>query len=151
MFKATIIAVGQMKPSPEKDLFDKYQIRLPQQLVLKEVQPSHHTSRNKEKETLALIKALPQDAVCIVLDEKGKQMSTLELAHFIEAKQKIFGPHFAFLIGGADGMDVECLPKDASHLSLGRLTWPHMLVRGLIAEQIYRVVTILNGHPYHRQ
>ena len=151
MFKATIIAVGQMKKSPEKDLFDKYHMRLPQQLIMKEVQTSHHSSRTKEKETLALVKAVPQDAFPIVLDEKGKQMSTLELAHFIEERQKSFGPHFAFLIGGADGMESACLPKEALCLSLGRLTWPHMLVRGLIAEQIYRVSTLLSGHPYHRQ
>jgi 23S rRNA (pseudouridine1915-N3)-methyltransferase len=149
MFKATIIAVGQMKKGPEKDLFDKYQIRWPNHLTMKEVQSSHHPSRTKE--TLALVKALPHDAFCIALDERGKQMSTLELAHFIEAKQKSFGPHFAFLIGGADGMDVDCLPKDAFRFSLGQLTWPHMLVRGLVAEQIYRVGTILSGHPYHRQ
>ncbi|MBN9565786.1 MAG: 23S rRNA (pseudouridine(1915)-N(3))-methyltransferase RlmH [Alphaproteobacteria bacterium] len=150
MYRATIIAVGQMKAGPEKDLFDKYRKRLPQQLFLKEVQASLNATQSKKMETMALLKALPADAFCIVLDEKGKELSTLELSHFIEAKQKTFGPHFAFLIGGADGIDIQCLPKDTFRLSLGRLTWPHMMVRGLIAEQIYRVAMILSGHPYHR-
>jgi 23S rRNA (pseudouridine1915-N3)-methyltransferase len=94
--------------------------------------------------------ALPKGARVIALDERGKDMSTCGLAVQIEEWMKEAGP-LAFLIGGADGLDAALKKSAAMQLRLSGLTLPHGLARVLLAEQLYRALSIIGGHPYHRE
>ncbi len=86
----------------------------------------------------------------MALDERGEQLTSGEFASAVAAWRDAGTPTLAFLIGGADGLDPALLARASRTLAFGALTWPHQLVRALLAEQIYRAVTILAGHPYHR-
>jgi 23S rRNA (pseudouridine1915-N3)-methyltransferase len=89
------------------------------------------------------------DARIIALDERGRSWRTRDLAHYLDdAMQE--GRDLAFLIGGADGLHPRCLEAAERQWSLSALTLPHMLVRVIVAEQLYRAWTLLSGHPYHR-
>jgi 23S rRNA (pseudouridine1915-N3)-methyltransferase len=103
----------------------------------------------KRREADALLGALKADEFVIALDQDGAVPDSLELSRLLagwtERSKKL-----AFIIGGAEGLDASVLARAGAKLSLGRLTWPHMLVRPMLAEQIYRAQMILSGHPYHR-
>lgn len=105
--------------------------------------------RKGESETARLARALPNDAVIIALDEAGEAATSEELARRLGAWRD-GGRDLFFLIGGADGLDATITARADWRLALGRLTWPHLLVRLLLVEQLYRASTILAGHPYHR-
>lgn len=105
--------------------------------------------RKGESEAARLLRALPENAVLIALDEGGEDITSGELARRL-GQWRDQGRDLAFLIGGADGLDPPTLAQADWRLALGRLTWPHLLVRLLLAEQLYRASTILAGHPYHR-
>ena len=110
--------------------------------------------QRQEKEAELLRAAAPVAGPVIVLDERGKNISSRELATFIADRRDQGVPALSFFIGGADGF----LPEFAASLtarpvttiSFGRATWPHMMVRAMVAEQLYRAMTLLTGHPYHR-
>lgn len=140
-----IIAIGKLKASPEKALVELYYKRLRFTPQIIELPQSH-----KEQEgTLFSSRLSPGDFI-VALDEKGTQLSSLEFAHTWQKWQIESPPTLAFLIGGADGLS-EAVKAKANFLwSLGKLTWPHLLVRGLLLEQLYRAQQILLGHPYHR-
>ena len=87
----------------------------------------------------------------IALDESGKTLSSREFADKISKWQQGGISSFAFIIGGADGLDDLVLKKAKVTWSFGRVTWPHLLVRALLAEQLYRAQTLISGHPYHRE
>jgi 23S rRNA (pseudouridine1915-N3)-methyltransferase len=101
-------------------------------------------------EGLALTEDLPRDAVTIVLDERGKSISSEDFARRLARLRDEGASDVAFLIGGPDGHGEELRKKAVLLLSFGSMTWPHRLVRVMLAEQIYRAVTILVKHPYHR-
>jgi 23S rRNA (pseudouridine1915-N3)-methyltransferase len=87
----------------------------------------------------------------IVLDEKGRDMTSVALAnHLQEYYTSPSGQSLVFIIGGADGLDDSIIQSAQLHLSFGKQTWPHMMVRLMLVEQLYRIQTILTGHPYHR-
>src|SRR5262249_37908624 len=86
----------------------------------------------------------------VALDEHGQSLDTSSFARKLAGWRESGQAELAFLIGGADGLDQELLRSCDLRLALGQMTWPHMLVRGLIAEQIYRVQQTAAGHPYHR-
>ena len=98
----------------------------------------------------ALSRQIPDGALIVVLDERGKAFDSAEFARFVGDAADNGQRDMAFIIGGADGIDPDLRDRARLVLNLGRLTWPHQLVRILIAEQLYRAVTILTGHPYHR-
>lgn len=104
-----------------------------------------------EREGRLLLDAVPKDAAVAALDEKGRTFSSSALAVRIGEWRDRGVRDLAFLIGGADGLNGEVLKRADLVLSLGPMTWPHMLVRGLLAEQLYRAQCILSGHPYHRE
>ena len=106
-------------------------------------------SVRKREETDRLLDEVPAGAVLIALDEHGEEMTSLQLAAELRRLLDAGSKHLVFLIGGADGHAPEIRAR-ARLLSLGRMTWPHALVRLMLAEQIYRSVTILVNHPYHR-
>jgi len=102
-------------------------------------------------ETQALIADLPASALVFALDETGKPMSSLDFARAVETARDDGARDLVFLIGGADGHDRPALPQGARMLSFGKATWPHKLVRVMLAEQLYRAASVLAGAPYHRE
>jgi 23S rRNA (pseudouridine1915-N3)-methyltransferase len=100
-------------------------------------------------EALRLRAAIPAGATCVALDEHGRTASTQDLARLLEGWRRE-GADVVFLIGGADGLEVELKRSAHLMLSLSAMTLPHQLVRVLLAEQLYRAASLLQGHPYHR-
>ena len=150
--RLTLIAVGRAKAGPERDLFDHFVRRITSPFELREVdlKKSFSGAELKRQEASLLDAAAPDGAIRIGLDEKGKDLTSREFASKLGQWRDDSVRDVAFIIGGADGLDPDFLKKCDLRLCLGKQTWPHMLVRGLIAEQIYRAQCILSGHPYHR-
>lgn len=145
--KALIIAIGKCKKnSPEAQLIAEYVKRSGWEIIIKE---KDNSEQNDEAKFLQ--SSIPQGAKVIVLDERGENMKSLDLAKKIEAWQLNGTSEICFLIGGADGQLQSTRDKADLLLSFGKLTLPHMLMRAVLAEQIYRVQTIIAHHPYHRE
>ena len=145
--KITILAIGKCKKnSPEYALIEEYKKRSSWDILIKEKDNSTQADEAK-----FLQENIPSGDKVIVLDERGENMKSLELAAKIEAWQNAGTGGICFLIGGADGHLPSTREKADLILSFGKLTLPHMLMRAVLAEQIYRVQTILNHHPYHRE
>ena len=104
----------------------------------------------KLREATLLLEALPGDAATVALDEAGKELSSEQFAKQLGRWRDDGRATIAFMIGGADGLTGEVRDRADLVLSLGRQTWPHMLVRAMLAEQLYRAWSINTGHPYHR-
>ncbi len=148
----SIVAIGKMRPSVERDLLNNFSERIrPKPLVI-EVEEKRNLSSNelKDREGDLLISAVPDGAKIIALDENGKSLSSRKLANLLGSWADEGVRETSFVIGGADGLGDKVRKKADLTLSLGALTWPHMMVRGMVAEQIYRAQSILSGHPYHR-
>ncbi len=150
--RITLTAVGRAKAGVAKDLFDHYRTRLRWKLSLKEVEERRPLAPDllREQEGELLLAALPRGAKVIALDERGKDFSSAEFAGLLGRWQDDGVQDLAFMIGGAEGLSEPARQAADVILRLGRLTWPHMLVRGLLAEQLFRAESILSGHPYHR-
>lgn len=150
--RLTIVAVGKARASPERELFEHYAKRIVWPLKLIEVEEKKRLSpaELKTAEARLLLAAVPARATIWALDGRGKTLSSAELAQALKKRQDGGEADLALLIGGADGLDRSVLDKAQMSLSLGAMTWPHMLVRGMLAEQLYRAQQILAGHPYHR-
>jgi 23S rRNA (pseudouridine1915-N3)-methyltransferase len=145
-----LIAVGRLRGGPEAELFDRYSARLRPKFALTEIAEARGTPAEvKRREGLALLAALPDPAFVVALDSGGSTPDSEELARLLE-RWLGSGQTICFLIGGAEGLDATVLKRAGYVLSLGRLTWPHFLVRSMLAEQIYRARSIATGHPYHR-
>lgn len=149
--RLTICTVGRLKAGPERDLIDKYKKRLHWPLEIVEVEERRKLSaaETKTRESALLTGALPDGAVRIALDERGKTLSSENFANKLGAWRDQ-GRDIAFLIGGAGGLAPEHRKGADLVLSFGAATWPHMLARAMLVEQIYRAQEILAGHPYHR-
>jgi len=147
-----IAAVGRGKAGPERTLFDHYVERLPWKVTLKEIEirKENDASVRRAMEAAALLKAVPEGARVIALDERGKNESSEQIAARLKSWRDTGTRAIAFLIGGADGHDDSVRKRADLVLSLGAMTWPHMLVRPMLAEQLYRAHSIITGHPYHR-
>lgn len=147
-----IAAVGRAKPGAERDLFDSYAGRLPWRVDLKEIEIKKElaTDVRRAREGEALLAAIPEGARVVALDERGRSEGSEVFAIRLGKWRDDGARSIAFLIGGADGLDEPLRKRADLVLSFGALTWPHMLVRALLAEQLYRAHTILTGHPYHR-
>jgi len=151
--KIIIGAVGKMKKkSPEEALINDYISKTRWPVEIKEVEEKRSLPVDdlKSAESELLLKALPNDAKIVVLDERGETLSSRELADKIRVWQDSGVGTVAFLIGGANGHSDALRRRADLKLSFGRMTLPHMLMRVVLAEQIYRAKTILDGHPYHR-
>ena len=151
--KLTLIAVGRAKDGPERALFTHYTKRLRWPLDLKEVEPKRKLTGDvlKNKEAELLLDGVPKDAMLVALDEKGRQCGSAAFAKQLEGWRDRSGGKIIFAIGGADGHGTALLNRADATLSLGPMTWPHMLVRALLAEQLFRAQCILHAHPYHRE
>ncbi|MFA5914795.1 MAG: 23S rRNA (pseudouridine(1915)-N(3))-methyltransferase RlmH [Burkholderiales bacterium] len=155
--KLVVIAVGTRMPAWVSDGYRGYAKRMPPgtSLDLVEIKAEARTSGKTVAQMLAaeaarIRAALPKGARVIALDERGKDLSTCSLAVQLEAWMQERGP-LAFLIGGADGLDDALKKSAAMQLRLSAMTLPHGLARVLLAEQLYRALSIIGGHPYHRE
>ncbi|MEQ8603661.1 MAG: 23S rRNA (pseudouridine(1915)-N(3))-methyltransferase RlmH [Marivibrio sp.] len=151
--RITIAAVGRGRSGPEQQLYDEYVKRLSWPLFLKEVEAKKSLEGDalKAAEAKLLLEAAPKGALLVALDERGRNITSMKLAEWIEAKRLDGKSDLCFLIGGADGLDPAIRAQADLVLACGSLTWPHLLVRAMLAEQIYRCQQILAGHPYHRE
>ena len=150
----TIAAIGKAKGnSASSELLAEYIKRLPWTVSIKELDEKRPlpTDQRKTREAELLLGAASDAERIIALDERGKELSSQQFARQIESWQQDGVSKLAFLIGGQDGLADSIRQKAHLTLSFGRMTWPHMLVRPLLAEQLYRAHTILTGHPYHRE
>ena len=149
-----IVAVGRAKTGPEKALFQLYQERVqaPFSLQLKEVEEKRAFKGDelRKREASLLLGCVNDESFVIALDEREKSMSSQEFASKIGDWRDEGIRDLVFIIGGADGLDKSIRGRAQYALSFGAQTWPHMLVRGLLVEQLYRAQCILYGHPYHR-
>jgi 23S rRNA (pseudouridine1915-N3)-methyltransferase len=148
--RVTVAAVGRVRDGPIADLIQGYARRLPWDLAFREVAEGRQAARRKAAEAEALLAAAPDGALIVALDERGKTLTSEELAQWIGRRRDGGEANLAFLIGGADGLDARVLDRSDLVLSLGRMTWPHLMARLMLVEQLYRAHTILTGHPYHR-
>ncbi|WP_454852791.1 23S rRNA (pseudouridine(1915)-N(3))-methyltransferase RlmH [Rhizobium binxianense] len=155
-----LFAVGRLKSGPEKDLaaryFDRFAkagpavgLEFSRIAEVGESRASNAETRKRE-EAAMLSKALAEGSVLILLDERGKALDSEAFANLLGGYRDQGKRDLMIAIGGADGLDPALHDRADAVLCLGRMTWPHQLVRVLIAEQLYRAVTILSGHPYHR-
>ncbi|MBQ7413194.1 MAG: 23S rRNA (pseudouridine(1915)-N(3))-methyltransferase RlmH [Alphaproteobacteria bacterium] len=148
-----IAAIGKLsKKSPEQTLIDDYLKKARWPVIVKEFEEKKKLpdSELKEAESRLLWSAVPPGAKVVVLDERGKEPSSRELATQICRWRDSGIQDIAFLIGGANGHPKSTRDRADFVLSFGRMTMPHFLARVVLAEQIYRIKTILDGHPYHR-
>lgn len=138
--KVTIAAIGKMKDgTPEAMLMREYIKRLSWKITVKEC-----------KNDAALLAACGACEKIIALDEQGKDLASREIAGQFSHWQQQGISHVGIIIGGADGLGEAIRSKSHVLLAFGRATWPHMMVRAMLAEQLYRVSSILDNHPYHR-
>lgn len=155
----TIAAVGKLKAGPERELFDRYIDRadragrkLSLSFATREFSDSRTTSAllRKDQESAAIASALAPDALVVALDEGGKNLDSRAFAVRLGKWRDDGVGDLTLAIGGADGHGPALLAKATLRLAFGPMTWPHQLARLMLAEQLYRAVTILSGHPYHR-
>lgn len=144
MLSIELIAVGKLKNDPLVDTFDDYRKRLLSKFSLIELE-----GRTQGEQLDKIREKLSGQAALIVLDERGKSLPSRAFAAKLEQIQLTHN-HIQFVIGGADGLSDDIRRKADLLLSFGQQTWPHMLARVMLIEQIYRAQQILAGHPYHR-
>ena len=151
-----LCAVGRLRAGPERDLIADYVQRFDRTgrplglgpLTEHEVEDKKNAGMGAEADLLA--RAVPSGAVLVTLDERGKLISSPEFAAQLARWRDAGRQDVAFVIGGADGIDPSLRAKADFSVSFGTMVWPHMLVRVMLAEQLYRAATILSGGPYHR-
>ena len=155
-----VLAIGRLKAGPEKTLAEDYQTRLEglgrkagiTRMSVTDFAESQGQSVDQRRadESKLLASALAPKAFTLVLDERGKALTSEAFSHVLQQHLDQGTQDLAFLIGGPDGHAPETRQKAGQLLSFGPMTWPHRLVRVMLFEQIYRAVTILVNHPYHR-
>ncbi|KGJ02586.1 23S rRNA (pseudouridine1915-N3)-methyltransferase [Paracoccus halophilus] len=154
--RMVIAAVGRLRQGPEAQLLDDYldrHARAGRALGLPPVTVAEVEDRcggGMAAEAPLLERAIPEGAALVVLDERGQMLTSPEFAGRIAAWRDQ-ARDVAFVIGGADGIDPGLRDRADLAISFGRMVWPHMLARVMLAEQIYRATTILAGGPYHRE
>jgi 23S rRNA (pseudouridine1915-N3)-methyltransferase len=158
--RIALLCVGRLKAGPERELFDRYFKRLGESargagiagVDLREIDESRarRPEDRREEEAAALLGAAPPGAMLVALDERGASPSSAEWAAEIGRARDASRPLYAVLVGGPDGLSESLRAKADRVVSFGAMTWPHQLVRVMACEQLYRAMTILSRHPYHR-
>jgi 23S rRNA (pseudouridine1915-N3)-methyltransferase len=158
--RVLIVAVGRLKQGPERELAERYRKRATdfgrkigmQTFDIVEIRESRadNLERRMLEESIAIANVIPDRAITVILDERGSTMNSASFAGRLQDWRAQDRPALVFILGGADGLAPSANAKSALSRRLGALTWPHQLVRILLLEQLYRAVTILGGHPYHR-
>ncbi len=161
--RIVVAAIGRARAggkgaAQEQALFDDYAGRLVRSgpagltLELREAEERRKlpTEARREAEAQLLLSQIPKGATLVALDGRGKTLSSEDFAKRLARWRDDGVADLAFVIGGADGLHPDLLKRAQFTLSLGTMTWPHLLVRAMLAEQIYRAQSIMLGHPYHR-
>ena len=155
--KLVVVAVGVRMPRWVDEAFAEYAKRMPRscRLELVEIRPEPRAGGRTVPQLLAaegerIERAAPRGVMRVALDERGKELTTAQLARWLEAQRRN-GGDIAFLIGGADGLATAVMRGAELALRLSAMTLPHGLARVLLAEQLYRASSILHNHPYHRE
>jgi 23S rRNA (pseudouridine1915-N3)-methyltransferase len=155
-----VAAVGRLKQGPERELAERYRKRAADlgrksglsvfDVVEIKESRADNAERRMLEESIAIANVIPERAVTIVLHERGASMNSAAFATHLQDWRRADRPAAVFIIGGADGLAESLRDKADLVLALGALTWPHQLARIMLLEQLYRAVTMLSGHPYHR-
>lgn len=151
-----LCAVGRLRSGPERDLIDDYVTRFDRTGRALALGPfSEHEVEDRkgggmEAEAPLLERAIPSGALLVTLDERGKLVSSPEFAEMLARWRDGGRQDLAFVIGGADGIAPGLRARADASISFGKMVWPHMLVRVMLTEQLYRAASILAGSPYHR-
>jgi 23S rRNA (pseudouridine1915-N3)-methyltransferase len=151
-----LCAVGRLRAGPERDLTDDYVQRFDRTGRALGLGPlTQHEVEDRKGGGMAaeadlLDRAVPQGALLVTLDERGALMSSPQFAEKLAGWRDAGRQDLAFVIGGADGIDPGLRARADASLSFGKMVWPHMLVRVMLTEQLYRAASILAGAPYHR-
>jgi 23S rRNA (pseudouridine1915-N3)-methyltransferase len=158
--RIALVCVARLKAGPERELFDRYFKRLSEGarsvgiagVDLREIDESRarRPEGRREEEGAAILAAAPQGSMLIALDERGQSPSSAEWAAHIGRARDASRAVYAIVIGGPDGLSDSVRERAHWVISFGAMTWPHQLVRAMASEQLYRAMTILAGHPYHR-
>jgi 23S rRNA (pseudouridine1915-N3)-methyltransferase len=157
--RVVVAAVGRLKQGPERELAERYRKRAVQagrnvglrEIEIVEIKESRaqETEKRVTEESIAIANLIPEGAVLAILDERAENLNSTEFAGLLQRWQEE-GRTPIFVIGGPDGLTPALRAKADVRLAFGSTTWPHQLVRIMLLEQLYRAVTILSGHPYHR-
>jgi 23S rRNA (pseudouridine1915-N3)-methyltransferase len=155
-----IVAVGRLKRGPERQLAERYRERAAKagkalgfrglELVELDESRNRDAGRRMLEESIAIANLVPESSALVLLDERGDSLGSKEFAATLGRWRDDGQADCAFVIGGPDGLAPTLHDKAALRLAFGALTWPHQLVRIMLLEQVYRAITILAGHPYHR-
>lgn len=150
--RLTIAAVGRLKRGPLNQLCADYLTRIPWRVDIKEVEARKPLTGDqlKDHEAELLRAVLPSDAFLIALDERGNNLDSPSFARALETWVQRSPNGLAIVIGGANGLAADLLKDARAHIAFGRQTWPHLMARVMLMEQLYRAWTIQTGHPYHR-
>lgn len=146
-----ILACGRLKNGAHKDLFDDYLKRMDWGVTLHEIDSKHkEQGKIHTDECAQILGKLSAQSFIVAMDERGKTFSSRDFAGKIQDLQNAGQSQIQFILGGADGLSNEIRSRANLLLSFGKQTWPHMLARVMLLEQIYRSQQILKNHPYHR-
>jgi len=158
--RIVVAAVGRLKQGPERELASWYRKRAEaagrplglREFEVVEIRESRaqDAERRRVEESIALANVTPDDAIVVVLDQRGESLDSPALAALMREWRAQNRAAVCFIIGGADGLAPSLIERAKVRLAFGAATWPHQLVRIMLLEQLYRVGTILAGHPYHR-
>jgi len=145
-----VLAIGRSRKGPEQEIFLRYAARIRPGLELREFDDGQGAPAEiKRREAILLLGAVAAGDFLVALDADGMAPDSLEFAGLLRRWTET-GKRLSFVIGGAQGLDASVIARADAVISLGNLTWPHMLARVMLAEQVYRAQMILSGHPYHR-
>jgi 23S rRNA (pseudouridine1915-N3)-methyltransferase len=155
-----VAAIGRLKAGPERELAERYRDRVAKagravglrDIEIVEIRESRAQEAAKRvlEESIALANLIPEGAVVVALDQSGEALASDSITGVLRGWRDAGRPAAVFCIGGADGLGSELTTRADLALAFGAATWPHQLVRIMLLEQLYRAVTILAGHPYHR-
>jgi 23S rRNA (pseudouridine1915-N3)-methyltransferase len=150
----SILSIGRFENSPHKAVFENYFKRLKWKIELREFDLKNANNLSVEKikegEGALILKALKPSSKLIALDEKGRQFASEDFAKLLSDFALQGDSNLAFAIGGSNGLSQEVLKKASMKISFGLATFPHLMVRSILIEQLYRAMTIIDRHPYHK-
>ena len=158
--RIVVAAIGRMKQGPERELAERFRKRAAvsgrttglRDIDIIEIKESRagDAQRRMLEESIAIANIIPDKAVTVILDERGESMNSASFAGRLQGWRSEDRPAVIFIVGGSDGLATSLRENAHLRLAFGAATWPHQLVRIMLLEQIYRAVTIISGHPYHR-
>ena len=156
-----VAAIGRLKAGPERELAERYRDRVAKtgravglrDIEIVEIRESRaqEAGRRVLEESIALANIIPERAIVVALDERGENLDSGSFTGVLRSWRDAGRADAVFCIGGADGLGDDVRRRADFTLAFGPATWPHQLVRIMLLEQLYRAVTILAGHPYHRE